>query len=55
MAVNVRGVLSYSQACFPLLEAKGGCMIHIGSDAWELGEADIGDYSGSNAAVYMLG
>ena len=54
MAVNVRGAFCYAQACFPHLEARRGCMIHIGSDAGELGEVDIGVYSVSKAAVHML-
>ncbi len=54
MAVNVRGCFVYAQACFPHLEARGGSMIHVGSDAGELGEVDIGVYSVSKAAVHML-
>lgn len=54
MAVNVRGYLRYAQACFPHLRARGGNMIHIGSDAGVLGEVDIGVYSVSKAAVHML-
>ena len=40
MDVNVRGCFRYAQACFPYLEARGGSMIHIGSDAGVLGEVD---------------
>ena len=54
MAVNVRGYFIYGQVCFPHLEAAGGCMIHIGSDAGILGEIDIAVYSVSKAAVHML-
>lgn len=54
MGVNVRGYFAYAQACFPHLEAAGGCMIHIGSDAGILGEIDIAVYSVSKAAVHML-
>lgn len=54
MAVNVRGCLAYAQACAPHLEATGGSMIHIGSDAGVLGEVDIAVYSVSKAAVHML-
>ena len=54
MAVNVRGVFCYARASFPHLEASGGSVIHIGSDAGELGEVDIGVYSVSKAAVHML-
>jgi NAD(P)-dependent dehydrogenase (short-subunit alcohol dehydrogenase family) len=54
MGVNVRGYFSYAQTCFPYLEAAGGCMIHIGSDAGILGEIDIAVYSVSKAAVHML-
>ncbi len=54
LAVNLRGAFCYAQACFPHLEARGGCMIHIGSDAGEIGEVEIGVYSVSKAAVHML-
>lgn len=54
MDVNVRGCFLYAQRCFPHLEARGGSMIHIGSDAGVLGEVDIGIYSVSKAAVHML-
>jgi NAD(P)-dependent dehydrogenase (short-subunit alcohol dehydrogenase family) len=54
MAVNVRGYFRYAQVCFPHLEATGGCMIHVGSDAGVLGEAEIAVYSVSKAAVHML-
>ena len=54
MGVNVRGYFAYAQMCFPHLEATGGCMIHIGSDAGILGEIDIAVYSVSKAAVHML-
>jgi NAD(P)-dependent dehydrogenase (short-subunit alcohol dehydrogenase family) len=54
MAVNVRGYFRYGQVCFPHLEAAGGCMIHVGSDAGILGEIDIAVYSVSKAAVHML-
>jgi NAD(P)-dependent dehydrogenase (short-subunit alcohol dehydrogenase family) len=54
MAVNVRGCFLYARACFPHLEAAGGCMIHVGSDAGVLGEPGIGVYSVSKAAVHML-
>jgi NAD(P)-dependent dehydrogenase (short-subunit alcohol dehydrogenase family) len=55
MAVNVRGPFVYAQAAFPHLEASGGSMIHVGSDAGVLGEVDIGAYSVSKAALHMLG
>jgi NAD(P)-dependent dehydrogenase (short-subunit alcohol dehydrogenase family) len=54
MAVNVRGYLAYARACFPHLEARGGSMIHISSDAGLQGEVEIGIYSVSKAAVNML-
>jgi NAD(P)-dependent dehydrogenase (short-subunit alcohol dehydrogenase family) len=54
MDVNVRGYFRYAQRCFPHLEARGGSMIHVGSDAGVLGEVDIGVYSVSKAAVHML-
>jgi NAD(P)-dependent dehydrogenase (short-subunit alcohol dehydrogenase family) len=54
MDVNVRGYFRYAQRCFPYLEARGGSMIHVGSDAGALGEVGIGVYSVSKAAVHML-
>ena len=54
MDVNVRGYLLYAQECFPLLEARGGSMIHISSDAAISGEVEIAIYSVSKAAVNML-
>jgi NAD(P)-dependent dehydrogenase (short-subunit alcohol dehydrogenase family) len=54
MAVNVRGYFLYARACFPHLEARGGSMIHISSDAGLLGEVEVGIYSVSKAAVNML-
>lgn len=54
LAVNLRGAFCYARACFPHLESRSGCMIHIGSDAGELGEVEIGVYSVSKAAVHML-
>ena len=54
MDVNVRGYLLYAQECFHHLEARGGNMIHISSDAAILGEVEIGVYSVSKAAVNML-
>jgi NAD(P)-dependent dehydrogenase (short-subunit alcohol dehydrogenase family) len=54
MNVNVRGYFLYAQECFPYLEAGGGNMVHISSDAGILGEVEIGIYSVSKAAVNML-
>ena len=54
MAVNVRGPFLYARACHPQLRERRGCMIHIASDAGVIGEADIGAYSISKAAVVML-
>lgn len=54
MAVNLRGYFLYSRAAFPHLRERGGCMIHISSDAGVLGEPEIGAYSISKAAVIML-
>jgi NAD(P)-dependent dehydrogenase (short-subunit alcohol dehydrogenase family) len=54
MDVNVRGAFLYARATFPHLEARTGCMIHIASDAGVLGEAEIGVYSVSKAALIML-
>ena len=54
MNVNVRGYFLYAQECFPHLEARGGNMVHISSDAGILGEVEIGIYSVSKAAVNML-
>ena len=54
MGVNVRGAFVYAQAAFPHLEARGGNMLHIASDAGVMGEEDIGIYSVSKAALIML-
>jgi len=54
MGVNVRGAFVYAQAAFPHLEARGGAMLHVSSDAGVLGEEDIGVYSVSKAALIML-
>ena len=54
MAVNVRGAFCYARAAFPHLEARGGNMIHIASDAGVLGEPEIAVYSVSKAALIML-
>jgi NAD(P)-dependent dehydrogenase (short-subunit alcohol dehydrogenase family) len=54
MDVNVRGPFVYAQAAFPHLEARGGVMLHVSSDAGVMGEEDIGIYSVSKAALIML-
>ena len=54
MSVNVRGAFVYARAAFPHLEARGGSMLHVSSDAGVMGEADIGVYSVSKAALIML-
>lgn len=54
MDVNVRGAFLYSKECFPYLEARGGNIIHVSSDAGVSGEADIAIYSVSKAALIML-
>jgi NAD(P)-dependent dehydrogenase (short-subunit alcohol dehydrogenase family) len=54
MDVNVRGALCYAQAAFPHLEASGGSMVHVASDAGVAGEAEIAVYSVSKAALIML-
>jgi NAD(P)-dependent dehydrogenase (short-subunit alcohol dehydrogenase family) len=54
MAVNLRGPFLYARACYPHLAARGGCMIHISSDAGVTGEPEIGAYSISKAALIML-
>ena len=54
MDVNVRGPFVYVQAAFPHLEARGGAMLHVSSDAGVMGEEDIGIYSVSKAALLML-
>jgi NAD(P)-dependent dehydrogenase (short-subunit alcohol dehydrogenase family) len=54
MDVNVRGAFVYAQAAFPHLEARGGVMLHVSSDAGVMGEDDIGIYSVSKAALIML-
>jgi len=54
MDVNLRGAFCYAKAAFPHLEARGGCMLHISSDAGVTGEAEIAIYSVSKAALIML-
>jgi NAD(P)-dependent dehydrogenase (short-subunit alcohol dehydrogenase family) len=54
MDVNVRGAFGYAGACFPHLEARRGCMLHVSSDAGVTGEAEIAVYSVSKAALIML-
>src|SRR5207245_10952845 len=54
MNVNVRGAFLYARATFPHLEARTGGMIHLAPDAGARGEAEIGLYSVSKAALIML-
>jgi len=54
MAVNVRGYLAYAQQVFPHLRERRGAIIHISSDVAVFGDAAIGVYSVSKAAVNML-
>jgi NAD(P)-dependent dehydrogenase (short-subunit alcohol dehydrogenase family) len=54
MGVNVRGPFLYAREAFASLRERGGCMIHVSSDAGVLGEHTIGVYSISKAAVTML-
>lgn len=54
MAVNVRGPFLYARSAFPHLEERRGSMIHISSDAGVLGQAEVGIYSVSKAALGML-
>ncbi|HEX6843871.1 MAG TPA: SDR family oxidoreductase [Actinomycetota bacterium] len=54
MDVNVRGPFVYAKAAFPFLEARGGCMLHVSSDAGVTGEVEIAIYSVSKAALVML-
>jgi NAD(P)-dependent dehydrogenase (short-subunit alcohol dehydrogenase family) len=54
MGINVRGAFVYAQAAFPYLEARGGVMLHVSSDAGVMGEEEIGIYSVSKAAMIML-
>ncbi len=54
MDVNVRGSFLYARECIAHLERRGGSMIHISSDAGVMGEAEIGIYSVSKAALNML-
>lgn len=54
MDVNLRGAFVTAQAAFPHLEATGGSMIHVASDAGVVGEAEIAIYSVSKAALIML-
>jgi meso-butanediol dehydrogenase/(S,S)-butanediol dehydrogenase/diacetyl reductase len=54
MQINVRGCFLYAKAAFPHLEAVGGNMVHVSSDAGIRGEVEISIYSVSKAAVVML-
>ncbi len=54
MDVNVRGAFCYAREAFPYLEAVGGCMVHVASDAGVTGEDEIAIYSVSKAAMIML-
>ena len=54
MGVNVRGPFLYAREAFGSLRERGGCMIHMSSDAGVLGEHTVGVYSISKAAVSML-
>jgi NAD(P)-dependent dehydrogenase (short-subunit alcohol dehydrogenase family) len=54
MGVNVRGPYLYAREAFESLRERGGCMIHMSSDAGVLGEHAVGVYSISKAAVTML-
>ena len=54
MAINVRGCFLYAQAAFAELIKTRGAMVHIASDAGLRGEAPIGAYSVSKAAVVMM-
>lgn len=54
MDINVRGAFVTAQAAFPYLVARGGCMLHVSSDAGVIGEAEIAIYSVSKAALVML-
>jgi NAD(P)-dependent dehydrogenase (short-subunit alcohol dehydrogenase family) len=54
MDVNLRGAFITAKAAFPHLEATGGSMIHVASDAGVSGEAEIAVYSVSKAALIML-
>jgi NAD(P)-dependent dehydrogenase (short-subunit alcohol dehydrogenase family) len=54
MVVILRGALVYAQAAFTDLEARGGNMLLVASDAGVMGEEEIGIYSVSKAALIML-
>jgi NAD(P)-dependent dehydrogenase (short-subunit alcohol dehydrogenase family) len=54
MAINVRGCFLYARAAFEELARTRGSMVHIASDAGLRGEAPIGAYSVSKAAVVMM-
>ena len=54
MAINVRGCFLYARAAFHELVKTRGSMVHIASDAGLRGEAPIGAYSVSKAAVVMM-
>jgi NAD(P)-dependent dehydrogenase (short-subunit alcohol dehydrogenase family) len=54
MDVNVRGAFLYAREAFPHLQARGGNMLHVSSDAGVVGEVEISIYSVSKAALIML-
>ncbi len=54
MAINLRGCFLYARAAFDELIKTRGAMVHIASDAGLRGEAPIGAYSVSKAAVVMM-
>ena len=53
-AVNVKGVFLMSQAAIPCLEARGGVIINIASNAGKRGSARNGPYCASKFAVIGL-
>ena len=54
-AVNVEGVLNFSQVLLPQMAARGyGRIVNLGSIAGEVGKPGYLDYSGAKAAVIRM-
>ena len=54
MGVNVEGVFWMSQAALPHLEASGGCIVNMASNAGLMGQAYTVPYCASKGAVVQI-
>ncbi len=54
MEVNVGGVFWMSQAALPHLEASGGCIVNMASNAGQIGQAYTVPYCASKGAVILM-